>query len=233
MDDEDLTGISIWPRVALGAVGVILTAAGTVATFLPGTNVAGVPLLIVAGATFLYVAASGQQLIHVNRDGVEFGRVKRLERVLQEVVTDPQIPDAAKDRIVDVAEENGIALADLSPQDFETEAFRLMNELSRGNGFTVERAARGDGPDFILRRKRGGDSVPVEVKRIVRPRSLDSAVNQVMNFGRSQGILIVADRKSGPPVRDRGEQTVWILSLDRSDSMRSEWLDALRAMELL
>jgi hypothetical protein len=128
------------PRWAMGVTGLLLTIAGTVAVFVKDTNVAGVPLLIVSGAGFLYVALTGQRLIQVNKDGVTFARAKKLESTLIEVSKDPDIPEATKERIVDAARANGIDLAPrVSGYELEEKVRHLLLSVGTQHAFDVQR----------------------------------------------------------------------------------------------
>jgi hypothetical protein len=228
--------MSAGPRWALGVVGAILAAAGGVAVFLPGTNVAGVPLLVLAGAAFLYVSATGQQLIQVNKDGVVFARVRKLEKVLRDIAMDPEVSEDSRERIVDVAEKNGVSLFAMGSSEFEDDVFRFFEELSSGRNFTVSRprsSARDMGADMLLRRRAGGPDVPVELKSMVRATGIDRVIRQVKSFGGEAAILV-----SGAPVpptalRLAEESGVRVLIWARGNTSREDWLRVLRELELL
>jgi hypothetical protein len=71
---EAVAAMKPWSRILLGIAGIGLLLTGCIAVFAQGTNVAGVPLLIVAGAAFLCVSLTGQQLIQLNKDCFVLGR---------------------------------------------------------------------------------------------------------------------------------------------------------------
>lgn len=190
--DFDTTPLSRWSRWCIGIGGLALTATGTAAVFVKDASVAGVPLLIVAGTGFLYVALTGQPLLQVNKDGVIFGRARRLERTLEQVTNDPTIPPEAKERIVDAAEANGIRLtASLSSADLEDAVRDLFSSIGEDYGFDVRRPVGPDrAEDFILL-DREGHKVAVEVKGRTHVRAFAEAIRKLRGSTAPDRILVV------------------------------------------
>lgn len=193
VDDDDKTEpLGMWPRALIGTVGLGLSVAGLIAVFMKDTNVAGVPLLIVAGAAFLYVALTGQRLLQVTKDGVTFARAKRLERALREATTDPDLPAEAKERLVDIAEDNGIRLAHHSAMELETTVREAFERIGQNHGFTVAKAIgpHDSGSDFVLSNAEKS-TVAVEVKSRLRLSQFAAAVRRLRSTNWDSKMLVV------------------------------------------
>lgn len=229
-DDQDNAvdkPLKAWSRWLIGLVGLAIETTGLVATFVSGTNVAGVPLLIVAGAAFLYVALSGQQLIQVNKDGVTFGRARRLERTLNDVASDPEIDVETKARIVEAAEDNGIRLNPVPAMELESSVRALFEELGAKYDFQVQSVEPRAGADFILL-GRAGRTIAVEVKGALRTREFAAAIRRIREAKFEEKLLIIV---GGVPTEIAGafrQERIWIMSSDRE-----EVIATLRQMEFL
>jgi hypothetical protein len=177
IDDPAEMPMSLWSRVLMGVTGLGLCVAGLIAVFIKETNVAGVPLLIVAGAAFIYVALTGQRLIQVSKDGVTFGKVARLEKTLREAGADPEIPYDSKERLADIAEDNGIRLTRPSEFELVIEVREMFRRLGEQHGFDVaiRMGAHDVGTDFVLTNQ-AGITLAVEVKGRIRVRQFSEAV---------------------------------------------------------
>lgn len=189
MDDP----LATWVRWVMATIGTVLTVAGSIAVFVPSTNVAGVPLLIVAGAGFLYAALAGQPLLQLNKDGLTFARVRRLRRAAQAVAADPAVPDDIRERIVDVFEDNGVSIASpRTERDLEAEASAVFVSLAREHGFQVlDGRERGDaGADMVLV-NRDGQTVGIEVRSQLTTRGLAAAIRGLRRVEAGHRILVV------------------------------------------
>lgn len=215
VDDEAQETMSTWARVLIGIAGTGLLVAGLVAVFVKDTNVAGVPLLVVAGAAFVYVSLTGQQLIQVNKDGVVFGRVKRLEKVLREATADPDLPFQSKERLADIAEDNGIRVARPSGVEMEQQVFQMLERLSSTSRFTIGEPPGGIdlGVDFALTNP-AGRTVGVEVKRQMRLRQLAEVIRRLRATRWDHKLLIVdggVPEEFAAPFQAEG---IWIIRWD-------------------
>ena len=194
------------------------------------TNVAGVPLLIVAGAGFLYVALTSQRLIQVNKDGVTFARIQSLERTLDQVSKDPEIPTAAKVRIADVAESNGI---DLSPQfsaiQLESAVYKVLTAMGVEHGFSV-RQSKGPadrGWDLLVVNG-AGRRLAVEIKTRLRPSGFADVIRKLRHLDVPDRLLVV-DRGIPYGLSDAFEgDHIWVLNWDPEDEDSA--LEILRRM---
>ncbi|WJY00837.1 hypothetical protein [Curtobacterium sp. 458] len=215
IDDEAQAAMSAWARVLIGIAGTGLLIAGLLAVFVKDTNVAGVPLLIVAGAAFVYVSLTGQQLIQVNKDGVVFGRVKRLEKVLREATADPDLPFQSKERLADIAEDNGIRVARPSDAELEQQVLQMLERISLTSKFTIGAPPGGAdlGVDFALTNE-SGQTVGVEVKRRMQFRHFAEVIRRLRTTRWDYKLLIVdggIPEELAAPYRAEG---IWIIRWD-------------------
>lgn len=194
IDDGPDPALQAWSRWLIGAAGATIATFGTIAVFTKDTNVAGVPLLIVAGAGFLYVALTGQRLIQVNKDGVVFGRVRQLQKTLDQVSTDPEIPDEAKERILDVAAENGLCLPQSKAEHFEQTVGAALRSISQEFDLQLSEPprARDMGYDFLLKNGRGKQAA-IEIKAHLRIRGFASAIRRLRGLPVPVRVLIIDD----------------------------------------
>jgi hypothetical protein len=81
--------------IAVGAAG-----AGTVGTFVDGSNAGGAPLLIGVGALFGYLALTGQRLTRLEAGGAK-AQLARTKRVIERVATDPDVPEEIKEDLAE------------------------------------------------------------------------------------------------------------------------------------
>lgn len=176
-DDTAEKPMSRWSRVLIGVAGIGLAVAGLIAVFVKNTNVAGVPLLIVAGSAFLYVALTGQRLIQVSKDGVIFGKAARLEKTLREANIDPDLSYESKERLADIAEENGIRLPRPWGPELESKVRQMFERIGQQYGFEIasQVGSHDVGTDFVLT-NRTNRTLAVEVKGRLRVRQFAEAV---------------------------------------------------------
>ena len=221
-----------WSRVIIGITGLGLAVAGVIAVFVSGTNVAGVPLLILAGAAFLYVALTGQRLIPVSKDGVTFAKVARLEKTLRDAGADPEISYESKERLVDIAEDNGIRLHRPSELELEIQVQEMFQRLGEQYGFTY--AARvGDhdtGADFVLT-NRARTTLAVETRGRLRIRQFAEAIRTLQARGWDLKMLIVDGgfpEDLATPFRDQG---IWIVGWAPDGEER--FVETLRQMQFI
>ena len=192
---EELTGepLETWARWVMGGAGIALTVVGAIAVFVPSTNIAGVPLLILAGAGFLYAALAGQPLLNLGKDGFTFARIQRLKRGAQAIANDPAVPEEVRDRIVDAFEDSGVLLSPSSSEQELVHAVRLsLVALGAEYGFAISGsiAARDTGVDIVLVSPRGL-KVGVEVKARLRLRGWAAAIRQLRRVDAAHRILVV------------------------------------------
>lgn len=225
--DAPLAG---WARSLIGVIGFTSAAAGTAAVFIKDTNVAGVPLLIVVGAGFIYVALTGQRLIQVNKDGVIFQKVMRLQRTLDAVTTDPSISDEAKERIVDVAQANGVYVAYSTAFDFEQAVHDALRSIGHEFGLQV-RSSPGDyGYDFELADE-NGQKAAVDLKMGLRTRGLAQVVQRLRELSVPVRILVVDGKMPAEFKTAFQADGIWIV--DWGESGRRNLVDALRSAGLI
>lgn len=185
--------ISTWARWVMGGAGTAMTFVGTVAVFVPSTNVAGVPLLIVAGAGFMYAALAGQPLLSLSKDGFTFARVQSLKRGAEAVVNDPEVPAEVRDRIVEAFEDNGVAISQsLTEQEIEREARKSLSALGEENGFKVSSAqsSHDSAVDMVLSNP-SGLTVGVEVRVRLRLRGWAASMRKLRQIDAAHRILVV------------------------------------------
>lgn len=182
-------------RRVLGGVGGALTTAGSVAVFVQDTNVAGVPLLIAAGAAFIYVALTGQRLVQVTKDGVTFGQ-EQMEGVLDDVEGDPAIPDEAKSRVIEHIEDNGIVVDQNPSVHLEQVAGKALERLGQQHSFGVQVPYGTNVADFVLTNVQN-EQVAVEVLAQPKLRQLSAAVRRLRTSGYTKRLIIVFG--SAPP----------------------------------
>lgn len=221
--------MSWWSRALIGSAGLILAGAGLIAVFIKDTNVAGVPLLILAGAAFLYVALTAQRLIQVTKDGVTFEKAARLAKTLDEVTNDPEIPDETKARIAEVAEDNGVRLSRPSEWELELSVRDMFERIGRAHGFEVQPVAPDAGADFQLVNSRGR-KIGVEVKGKLRMRQFSEAIRQLRASSFEQKLLVL-DGSVPSEFEAFRMEGIWVLGWD------SQAFDAftttLRSLEFL
>lgn len=231
-DDGPDAALPAWSRWLIGAAGTSITAFGAIAVFIKETNVAGVPLLIVSGAGFLYVSLTGQRLIQVNKDGVVFSRARRLQNTLDQVSTDPEIPAEAKERILDVAEANGVHIPQITAQQFEQTIGEELRSISQEFGLRLsEPSHAGDhGYDFLLTNDQGKQAA-IEVKMNLRTREFASAIRQLRGLRTPVRVLLVngtfPPEMSAPFERDG----IWVVGWDRTG--RAAMVKSLRTAGLI
>ncbi len=170
-----------------------MTVIGAVAVFISSTNVAGVPLLIVVGAGFLYVALTGQPLLNLNKDGVAFAQTRRkFERAAKAVLSVPELKEEARDQIEDIFEDNGVLIQAMSGQDLEREVRKVLVALGDDHGFEVSSSLepRDSGVDMVLSNG-SGLKVGVEVKANLRLRGWSAAVRQLRQVDAAHRILVL------------------------------------------
>ena len=222
--------MSVLSRALIGSVGLGFAVAGLIAVFVKDTNVAGVPLLVVAGAAFLYVALTGQRLIQVTKDGVTFGKAARLAKTLKEVNNDPDISDGTKARIAEVAEDNGILLARPSEFELEQNVRAMLVRLGRHYGFDVRDASRDVRVDFYLVNPHNR-TVGVEVRARLRVRQFAEAIRTLRTLDIRDRILVV----DGTIPSDFGEafepEGIWVVGWGPESYQAFE--ATLRRMEFL
>jgi hypothetical protein len=90
-DDEPLGDFQ---RIIAGVAGAAAAGAGTIATFVDGSNPGGAPLLLGVGALFLYLALTGQRLTRLEAGGAK-AELARTRRAIEKVIIDPHVPDEA------------------------------------------------------------------------------------------------------------------------------------------
>ncbi|MCI4657134.1 hypothetical protein [Cryobacterium zhongshanensis] len=231
---DDLSTLGQLSRWGLGVAGFMLTAAGCVAVFIANTNVAGVPLLIILGAAFLYVAATGQQLLQVNRDGLVLAG--KYARTLEEVVEDPATPDVVRENLFEVAAENGIEIRrgrydSLLERAVGEELSKLGVEL----GFTVADhiSRRGREMDFLLSNLNDGARLPVEVKSASGVRDISRAIRQLEGFGFGEGLLIVDGSVDDRTREMAASRQIGIVSMRPESDFRSAALKALSNLSFI
>lgn len=225
--DSPLAG---WARSLIGVIGSASAAAGTVAVFIKDTNVAGVPLLIVVGAGFIYVALTGQRLIQVNKDGVTFQKAMRLQRTLDAVTTDPTISDEAKERIVDVAEANGVHIAHSTDFEFERAVHEALRSIGEEFGLQVRSSPSDYGYDFELT-DGNGQKAAVQLKMGLRTRGLAQVIRQLQNLAVPIRILVVDGKMPAEFKTAFQADGIWIV--DWGESGRRNLVDALRSAGLI
>lgn len=195
VDDAETAPLKKRTHVWMAVTGTILTIAGITGVFIKDTNVAGVPLLILAGAAFLYVAITGQQLIQVSKDGVTFAA---LRRTLAEATEDPKIPEEAQARIVEIAEDNGVHLGVLGPRELEQRAFRMLQDLGEMYDFDVTEPPRGL-VDFELVRRSDGVKAGVELTaRLLDPRGPNDSLARLRQSDYPHKILVMTRNVKAP-----------------------------------
>ncbi|WP_156155416.1 hypothetical protein [Curtobacterium flaccumfaciens] len=221
IDDLVETPMGIWPRVLTGIAGLGLSVAGLIAVFIKDTNVVGVPFLIVAGAALLYVALSGQRLIQVSKDGVIFGKAARLEKTLREATIDPDLSHDSKERLVDIAEDNGIHLPRRSAADLEIEVRQMFERLGEQHGFEIatRMVARDAGTDFALT-NRADKTVAVEVKGRLRVRQFAEAVRALRATSWEQKMLVIDGVVPEDFVKPFRAEGIWIVGWEPGDDDR-------------
>jgi hypothetical protein len=224
--------MSLWSSVLIGTAGLGLSVAGTVAVFVKDTNVAGVPLLIVAGAAFLYVALTGQRLIQVTKDGVTFGKAARLEKTLREATSDPELPYESRERLADIAEDNGIRLPRPTGLELELKVREMFERLGKEHGFDIAiRVGSHDvGTDFVLS-NRSNRTLAVEVKGHLRVRQFTEAVRALRATSWDQKMLVVDGAfpsELAEPFRAEG---IWIIEWEPDSESR--FLAVLRQMQFI
>ncbi|MET3718343.1 hypothetical protein [Arthrobacter sp. UYEF21] len=178
-DDFDGDELKPHARWILGIGGLGCAVAGAVATFLPATNAAGVPILLVLGGAFGYVACTGQQLLHLNKDGVRLSQVRRLRRTLTDVVNDGDVPVHVKERILETAQDNGVSL---SPHDYESAVYAQLRQMASSSGFSIDRNVHlADREyDFILHRPDSDKKVYVEVKAMANIAARSNSIRRLL-----------------------------------------------------
>ncbi|MGC0370549.1 hypothetical protein [Microbacterium sp. SLBN-111] len=214
-DDAADAGLPAWSRWLIGAAGLAIMTFGTIAVFIKDTNVAGVPLLVVAGAGFLYVSLTGQRLIQVNKDGVVFSRAQRLRRTLDQLSTDPEIPAETKERILDVAEANGVHLPPVTDQQFEQTISEALRSISQEFNLQLnEPSHAGDsGYDFLLTNG-DGKQAAIEVKGHLRTRGFAGAIRQLRMLQIPIRFLII-DGSFAPEISTPfAAEGIWIVGWD-------------------
>jgi hypothetical protein len=222
--------MSAWSRWLIGLAGLGLAVAGLIAVYIKNTNVAGVPLLILAGAAFLYVALTGQRLIQVSKDGVIFAKAARLAKTLNEVNEDPEIPEETKARIADVAEDNGVRLRRPSGWELELSVRSLFEQIGTEHGFAVRLPDPDSGVDFVLV-NRNERTIGVEVKSRLRIQHFAEVIRALRATNYSERLLVV-DGSTSPDLADVFHpEGVWIVGW--GPASRSEWIATLRRMEFL
>ncbi|WP_146070886.1 hypothetical protein [Arthrobacter sp. B1805] len=129
------------------------------AVFLPETNVAGVPVLILVGALAVYAGISGQQLIQVSKDGAQFGTRK----LIRKVISRPDVSVAAKSDLLDAAEEDGVMVTRYRQAlEFEQSALDELTSMSSTYSFQAIPTDPDENHDLLLK------SVQVEVFVILK-----------------------------------------------------------------
>ena len=231
-DDAPDAALPSWSRWLIGAAGVAITTFGTIAVFIKDTNVAGVPLLIVAGAGFLYVSLTGQRLIQVNKDGVVFSRAQRLQKTLDQVSTDPEIPAETKERILDVAEANGVRLLQVTAQQFEQTVSEALRSISQEFDLQLNETSHASdrGYDFLLTNGEGKQAA-IEVKGHLRTRGFASAIRQLRTLQIPIRILVIDGNfasEMGTPFNTEG---IWIVGWDEAG--RATLTECLRSAGLI
>jgi hypothetical protein len=223
-DDIDAAAekpMSTWSRTLIGITGFALASAGVIAVFVKYTNVAGVPLLIVAGAAFLYVALTGQRLIQVSKDGVTFGKAARLEKTLREANADPDLSYESKARLADIAEDNGIRLPHPSGLELELQVQQTFERIGQQFGFDLAPRVQAHdvGTDFVLINKEGR-TLAVEVKGRIRVRQFAQAVRALASTNWDQKMLVIDGtfpEQFADPYRAEG---IWIIGWEPDSEAR-------------
>jgi hypothetical protein len=184
--------ISTWARWIMGVASAAMTVGGAVAVFMPSTNVAGVPILIVVGAGFLYVALTGQPLVNLNKDGVAFAQVQTYKRAVKAVLDAPEFKEEERKQIEDILEDNGVTIQAMSEQELEHEVRERLAAVGDDNGFEVSSslAARDNAVDIVLS-NRSGVKVGVEVKTNPRLSGWSAAVRQLRQVDAAHRILVL------------------------------------------
>ncbi|QWS33044.1 hypothetical protein [Curtobacterium aetherium] len=227
-NNEAVAAMKPWSRILLGIAGIGLSSTGCIAVFAQGTNVAGVPLLIVAGAAFLYVSLTGQQLIQLNKDGFVLSRVAQLEKTLRQAAADPAIPLETKERLAEIAEDNGVRVP-RPGVELELRVDETLRRIGLANGFNVTSPSgrnRRD-VDFVLTDD-ADRKVGVEVKGRMRLRQAADAIRQLRATDWERKLLIVdggVPEEFAAPYRAEG---IWIVAWDPDDE--SQLVETLRAM---
>ena len=228
-DNEAVAAMKPWSRVLLGLSGTGLSTTGLIAVFAQGTNVAGVPVLIVAGAAFLYVSLTGQQLVQLNKDGFVLSRVAQLEKTLHQATTDPEIPLESKERLAEIAEDNGVRVARLPGVELELRVDEMLRRVGLAKGFRVASPSgrnRRD-VDFVLTDD-ADLKVGVEVKGRMRLRQAADAIRQLRATDWERKLLIVdggVPEEFAAPYRAEG---IWIIAWNPDDE--SQLVETLKAM---
>lgn len=218
-----------WSRCLLGIAGIGLSAAGCIAVFAQGTNVAGVPLLIVAGAAFLYVSLTGQQLIQLNKDGFVLSRVAQLEKTLRQAADDPEIPLETKERLVEIAEDNGVRVPRSPGIELELRVDEMLRRIGLANGFQVTSPSGRDRHDVDLVLTDDADrKVGVEVRARMRLRQTADAIRRLRASDWERKLLIVDGGVPEEFAAAYRREGIWIIAWNPDDE--SQLVETLRAM---
>lgn len=231
-EDGEVAGdaLPVWARSLIGIIGAAAASFGTLAVFIKDTNVAGVPLLIVAGAGFLYVALTGQRLMQVNKDGVIFDKARRLQRTLDAVTTDPSLSAEAKEHILNVAEANGVYFANSTAADFEHTIHEALISISREFKLRLSAHREDYGYDFLLANQ-DRQQAAVWVKAGLRTRGFSQIVKQLRSFAAPIKVLVVDGELPSEfkdPFRAEG---IWVVDWDKSGKQKI--VESLRSSGLI
>ncbi|WP_458113460.1 hypothetical protein M1D88_04915 [Arthrobacter sp. R1-13] len=228
-----------WPRWFLGVGGAASGASGAVGVFVPDTNGVGVILLLLLGGAFIYVAASGQRLMQLDKDGFKLAavtqrRVEALENVITQTVSDRSVPEEAVDRIVQAVDEIATAKSFENERDFQFHVELQLRQFSRRYGFDVAVEPPipfSEGvplrPDFVLESSSKHLRVPLELKA---PRQASSAfmrqsIQQVVRYKDAcrsqQAVLLITSPVTHEQQERALEQGVILLSCMSDDEIFS------------
>lgn len=212
-------------RLVAGVLAVATAGAGATATFVEGSNEGGAPLLIGVGALFGYLALTGQRLTRLEAGGAK-AELARTRRVIEDVITDPEVADEAKAEIVEAVSEQHIALSSNARRvvDAVLDSRDAALRYERGVADAIGRLrpgltlmpVRSDGPvDFML--SDGTLQVPVTIKLTSPPRGIGNFMLALANelMGREAQHLVVVNRpvlnlvKAFPILEGRLLVAVW------------------------
>lgn len=243
-----MEALGLWPRWVLGIGGAVSGASGAVGVFAPETNGVGVIVLLLVGGAFIYVAASGQRLMQLDKDGFKLAaitqrRVEALENVLTRTVSDRSVPEEAVDRIVHAVDEMATAKPFENERDFQFHVELQLRRLSRHYGFdvAVDPLIPFSGgvplrPDFVLESNSRHLKVPLELKapRQASSNFMQQSIQQVVRYmdacRSQQGVLLVTSPVTREQQERALEQGIVLLSCTSDDNTLSVLKHALTVL---